>query len=70
MANKIKAKTHKASKKRFKLTATGKVRHIGQGGGNGHSNNYKSRKQKRSPKAMRALQSTKEANKIKALIGA
>jgi large subunit ribosomal protein L35 len=69
MGKKIKQKTHKASKKRFKVTGTGKVRHLGQGSGNGHSNNYKSRKQKRSPKGMRALSSKKESRKIKSLIG-
>jgi len=69
MGKKIKQKTHKASKKRFKVTGTGKVRHLGQGAGNGHSNNYKTRKQKRSPKGMRALKSVKEAKKIKLLMG-
>lgn len=66
---KVKAKTHKASAKRFKVTASGKVRHLGQGAGNGHSNNYKNARQKRSPKGPRALASIKESAKILRLLG-
>lgn len=65
---KIKAKTHKATKKRFKVTGSGKVLHRGQGD-NGHSKNYESRRQKRNPRRIRALTSGKEANKIKRLLG-
>lgn len=65
---KTKQKTHKATAKRFKLTASGKLRHIGQGGGNGHSNSYKNRRQKRNPKRVNALASKKEAAKVMRLI--
>jgi ribosomal protein L35 len=66
---KVKAKTHKATVKRFKLTANGQLRHIGQGGGNGHSNSYKSRRQKRNPKRVSALVSAKETRKMMRLVG-
>lgn len=65
---KIKAKTHKATKKRFKVTGTGKVIHRAQGD-NGHSKNYESRRQKRNPRRPRALGSGKESRKIKRLLG-
>lgn len=66
---KVKAKTHKATAKRFKLTAGGQLRHIGQGGGNGHSNSYKNRRQKRNPKRVNPLISKKEASKMMRLMG-
>ncbi len=70
---KNKQKTHKASAKRFKTSnplgnRTPKVMHRGQGDGNGHSNNYKSRSQKVSAKGARALKSGKESRKIRILI--
>ncbi len=70
MAKKVKnykMKTHKASKKRFKVTATGKLIHGGQDGGNAAS--YKNRRQKKSSKSQRALSATKEQKKIRNLIG-
>lgn len=66
---KVKAKTHKATAKRFSISAGGKLRHIGQGGGNGHSNSYKSRRQKRNSKRVNALVSKKEAAKMMRLLG-
>lgn len=72
---KVKQKTHKASAKRFKATnprgnRTPKVQHVPQGGGNGHSMNYKNRRQAAatSSKAKNALSSTKEMKKVLRLI--
>jgi ribosomal protein L35 len=66
---KVKLKTHKSSKKRFSLTAGGKLMHRGQGD-NGHSKNYESRRQKRNPRKERSLTASGEIKKIKKLIGA
>jgi ribosomal protein L35 len=70
---KVKTKTHKASVKRFKTTnpkgnRPPKVMHQGQRDGNGHSNNYMNRRQRKSPTGVRALNSAKEARKILRLI--
>lgn len=70
---KNKMKTHKASAKRFKATnpkgnRNPVVMHRAQGDGNGHSNNYKDRREKRNPKRARGLNSAKEARKIMRLI--
>lgn len=65
---KIKQKTHKATAKRFKVTAGGLVMHLGQGAGKGHGNSYMNRRQRRSPKGMRALGATKEIRKIRRLL--
>lgn len=66
---KHKTKTHKASKKRFKVSKTGKVMHLPQGGGNGHSNNFKNRRQRNADKGENSLASGKEAAKIRTLLG-
>jgi ribosomal protein L35 len=67
---KVKVKTHKASSKRFSLTKNGKVMHQPQGGGNGHSNNYKNRRQRSADKGAVSLTSKKESAKIRSLLGA
>ncbi len=66
---KVKQKTHKASSKRFKITAGGKVTHRGQGD-NGHSKNYEGRREKRNPRQTKTLSAKGEIRKIKQLIGA
>lgn len=66
---KVKAKTHKATAKRYKVTAGGKLMHIGQGGGNGHSNSYKNRRQRVSARVSRALSGNAETNKLLRLMG-
>jgi len=64
---KVKHKTHKASAKRFKLTATGKVTHF-------HTNDNSHMKVKKSTRTLRrqegqsALGSKNEAKKIKRLL--
>lgn len=65
---KIKAKTHKATVKRFKVTRTGKVLHRTQGD-NGHGKNYENRRQKKAHKAEGQLSSGKESRKVKRLLG-
>jgi large subunit ribosomal protein L35 len=62
-------KTHKASAKRFKVTASGKVRHNRQKD-NAHLKVNKTRAQKERLNKQPALSSSKEAQKIKSLIGA
>ncbi|MBL8015017.1 MAG: 50S ribosomal protein L35 [Candidatus Doudnabacteria bacterium] len=66
---KVKAKTHKATNKRFKVSASGKIMHLGQGAGNGHSNSYKNRRQRLTTKSMRAMGSNKERIKVLRLLG-
>lgn len=67
---KIKYKTHKASVKRFKVTGTGELMHLPQGGGNGHSRNYKNRRQKTAAKRENSLNSNKQSKTIRLFIGA
>ena len=67
---KIKFKTHKASSKRFRVTATGLLMHLPQGGGNGHSRNYKNRRQRAAAKNINALRSNKQSKTIRTSIGA
>lgn len=67
---KLKLKTHKASSKRFKVTATGQLMHLPQGGGNGHSRNYKNRRQRAAGKNVNALRSNKQSKTIRLSIGA
>ncbi len=64
-----KAKTNKAAKKRFKITATGKVMHRSQKD-NSHLKANKTRAQKARKKGKNTLQNKKQAKKIKALINA
>ncbi|MBW7953965.1 MAG: bL35 family ribosomal protein [Candidatus Dojkabacteria bacterium] len=64
MKNKI--KTHKASAKRFKLTATGKVKHNRQG--NNHLKANKNRAQKKRSSGSKMLNSKTQAKKIISLI--
>ncbi|KXK26524.1 MAG: 50S ribosomal protein L35 [candidate division WS6 bacterium OLB20] len=59
---KNKIKTHKASKKRFKLTATGKVMHYKQG--NNHLKANKSGAQKKRRSGDTELGSKTQAKKI------
>ncbi|MFQ5492715.1 MAG: 50S ribosomal protein L35 [Candidatus Dojkabacteria bacterium] len=66
MKNKI--KTHKATAKRFKLTAKGRVRHNKQGD-NAHLKAHKSRAQKKRKKGKTDLGSANQARKIKKLLG-
>lgn len=66
---KVKAKTHKATSKRFKLSGTSKLMHLGQGAGNGHRRSYKNRRQRTSAQSMRAANSKKESKKILRLLG-
>lgn len=63
-----KQKTHQATKKRFKLTGTGKVRHNRQGD-NAHLKVNKSSAQKTRKKGKSQLSSEGEINKIKRLLG-
>ena len=64
-----KAKTNKAAKKRFKITATGKVFHRSQGD-NTHLKAGKTRAQKARKKQSNQLTSTKQVKKLKALLNA
>jgi ribosomal protein L35 len=66
---KIKTKTHKASAKRFTLTGTGKVAHLPQGGGHGHSRNYMSRRQRKARNGKNFLSNGKEIRLITRLLG-
>jgi ribosomal protein L35 len=59
-----KAKTYKAAQKRFKLTATGKVKHKAQNNNN-HLKVNKTRAQKARQKGSKFLGSKKQTNKIK-----
>lgn len=62
-----KIKTHQASKKRFKVTRTGKVRHNKKG--NNHLKANKNSSQKAAKKGKSQLSSKNEANKITKLMG-
>lgn len=64
---KNKKKTHQATKKRFKLTKTGKLMHNRQGD-NAHLKIKKSRVQKARLKGKSALKKGDEAKKIKSLM--
>lgn len=66
---KVKQKTHKATKKRFKRSATGKILHLPQGAGNGHSNSYKNHRQRTADQGENALNAKKEVQKINTLLG-
>ncbi len=65
---KVKAKTHKSSAKRFKISATGKLKHRAQGD-NGHAKGFQSRKEKSGARKDHYLASAKETRKIKRLLG-
>lgn len=65
---KIKAKTHKSTAKRFKLTATGKLKHRSQGD-NGHAKGFQARREKRNARKSHVLASSKEARKLSRLLG-
>jgi ribosomal protein L35 len=60
---KQKAKTHKATAKRFKLSGSGSLRHNKQGD-NAHLKTNKSKAQKLRQKGKKALASKTEANKL------
>jgi large subunit ribosomal protein L35 len=62
-----KGKTHKATSKRFKLTATGKVMHKRQGD-NTHLKTRKNRGQKVRLNKQGELSNKKESNKVKRLM--
>ncbi len=66
---KIKAKTHKATSKRMRVSSSGKIMHLGQGSGNGHSNSYKNRRQKKSSKGIRSLGSSRQSKLVLRLVG-
>jgi large subunit ribosomal protein L35 len=61
-----KTKTHKATKKRYKVTATGKVLH--RGAGTSHLASRKSQKRKRNLRGTRTLHPV-EARRIKKCLG-
>lgn len=65
---KIKAKTHKSTAKRFKITASGKVKHRAQGD-NGHAKGFQSRREKRNARQAHVLASGTESRKISRLLG-
>ncbi len=60
-----KQKTHKGTKKRFRLTATGKVKH--RGAGTSHLASHKSSKRKRNLRGTRVLKKQMTKNITKAL---
>ncbi len=60
-----KQKTHKATKKRFRLTATGKVKH--RHAGTSHLATHKTQKQKRQLRGTRVVKSV-EAKKLRVLL--
>ncbi len=59
----MKAKTHKATQKRFKLTGTGKIMHNSQGD-NSHLKANKNRAQKNRKKGANELTSKGDSTKI------
>jgi large subunit ribosomal protein L35 len=61
--SKIKAKTHKGIKKRFKVTATGKIKH--KRAGSSHLNSHKSGKQIRRLRKKSTLKITAEARRMR-----
>ncbi|MFM7129074.1 MAG: 50S ribosomal protein L35 [Isosphaeraceae bacterium] len=61
--SKIKAKSHKGIKKRFKITATGKVKH--KRAGSSHLNSHKSGKQIRRLRKKPTLKMTAEARRMR-----
>ena len=61
-----KQKTHKATKKRFRLTATGKAKH--RGTGTSHLMGRMSKKRKRNLRGTRVVDSL-ETSKIQAALG-
>jgi len=61
--SKIKAKTHKGIKKRFKVTATGKIKH--KRAGSSHLNSHKSGKQIRRLRKKPTLKMTAEARRMR-----
>jgi large subunit ribosomal protein L35 len=64
---KRKSKTHKASKKRFKITASGKLKHSKQGD-NAHLKTNKSNRQLRRQEGKGIISSKKQEKNIKELI--
>ena len=61
--SKIKAKTHKGIKKRFKVTATGKIKH--KRAGSSHLNSHKSGKQIRRLRKKPTLKMTAGARRMR-----
>ncbi len=61
--SKIKAKSHKGIKKRFKVTATGKIKH--KRAGSSHLNSHKSGKQIRRLRKKSTLKMTAEARRMR-----
>jgi large subunit ribosomal protein L35 len=61
--SKIKAKSHKGIKKRFKITATGKIKH--KRAGSSHLNSHKSGKQIRRLRKKSTLKITAEARRMR-----
>ncbi|MCA9382604.1 50S ribosomal protein L35 [Candidatus Dojkabacteria bacterium] len=62
-----KLKTHKATKKRFKITSSGKVMHWKKGN-NGHLRSKKTTKHKQRLSGPDTLSNTTEARKVKKLV--
>lgn len=62
-----KQKTHKATKKRFRLSATGKAKH--RGTGTSHLATHTSQKRKRNLCGTRTVDKTENARIVKALKG-
>jgi large subunit ribosomal protein L35 len=60
---KIKAKSHKGIQKRFKVTATGKIKH--KRAGSSHLNSHKSGKQIRRLRKKSTLKMTAEARRMR-----
>ncbi len=61
-----KQKTHKATKKRYRLTATGKAKH--RCAGTSHLNSHLTKKQRRNLRGTKTLPEL-EAKKIRILLG-
>lgn len=61
--SKIKAKSHKGIQKRFKVTATGKIKH--KRAGSSHLNSHKSGKQIRRLRKKPTLKMTAEARRMR-----
>ncbi len=66
---KVKIKTHKATKKRFKRTGSGLIKHRPQRAGNGHSKSYQNSRQKDAVKGENVLQAKSEIKKINTMLG-
>ena len=64
---KVKNRTHKATKKRFKITGSGKLKHFHQGD-NAHLKSNKSRKVLNRQEGTSTLKLKKEVRKLKSFL--